>query len=124
MRTLVTAALVGGLALGLPAPTGAAIPPLPPITAELTGTDNGGGPDRMLVESSAEAEGAKVKLFRVEENDGGFPRARVGTSRLDEQGDASFVVADENGRRKSTYFAVVVATGTTAKTRSNDLVLR
>jgi hypothetical protein len=112
LRTLVTAALVGGLALGLPASTGADTPSS--IEAEVTGFDNAGRPDRLAVEAAVVAAGARVKLYGIARGATLRERTLVGTGELSRYGRARFVVPDANGRQETRYVARVGRTDASA----------
>ncbi len=90
------------------------------VRARLAGQGNGRADDTLEVTAPSRAAGALVRLYRLGK---GKERA-VGRGTLDDDGTASFTVRDRNGKRRTTYVAVLRATSTTAADRSNRTRLR
>jgi hypothetical protein len=86
---------------------GTTTPPIPAITAKLSGKDNGAAKDRLTVNAPTVAAGAEVRLFKVIKG----KRIQVGNTKgLNASGDATFIVKDANKNQKTKYVAVVVKT--------------
>lgn len=79
------------------------------IRPALTGKGTGKRPDVLKVKAARTAAGAKVTLYRVV----GASRRVVRTGKLNAKGLVSFTVKDKNGKKATTYQAVVAATATT-----------
>ncbi|WP_435745891.1 hypothetical protein [Nocardioides sp. SYSU DS0663] len=86
------------------------------ITARLKGFNTGAGRDKLTVTAPRAAQGAKARLFRVQRS-GRRVLVRIGN--LNARGKKSWVVADRNGKRRTTYVVVVGKTAATRGDRSN-----
>ncbi len=93
------------------------------VVAVLSANNNGAKPDRLKVSAGVEAgaAGAAVDYYRIKK-DGS--RKLVGTAVLSEDGIAKVNVPDVNKKRFTKYFAIVKATETTKRDRSNNTRVR
>ena len=96
------------------------------VLAKTKGRNNGGKNDVVTIKTSSQgmASRVQVKLFKVIGNKTGNKRVLVAIKRVDIPGKVRFVVKDENGGKKTRYFAKVKGTATTKFARSNNRGLR
>lgn len=90
------------------------------IRARLSARGHGRKADTLAVKAQRRAAGATVRVFRLKKG----KQHAVGRSTLDASGKATFKVRDRNGRRRTTYVAVVRSTSTTAADVSNRRKVR
>jgi 5-hydroxyisourate hydrolase-like protein (transthyretin family) len=90
------------------------------VTARISKGKSSGRNDKLTVRSQRAAAGAKVFLYRVDGN----KLLKVKATRLNQRARANFTVRDRNGKRKTTYVAVVRSTSTTAPATTRRLTVR
>ena len=87
----------------------------------LRGRDNGARADRLLLRTGRFAAGDRVRLVKVRAHRRNIVVART---RLNEFGNARFVIEDRNGRRRTQYRAFLLPTDDRARAVSNRRVVR
>jgi hypothetical protein len=90
------------------------------VRAVLDGVGAGRSADRLTVDASRRAAGARVVLQRV----AGGSTKRVAAGELDATGAVAFRVRDRNGRQRTRYVAVVRSTSTTVSVATDRVGLR
>lgn len=91
-----------------------------PVRARLSARGHGRGNDTLQVTAPSRAAGATVRLYRV----GKHHQRAVGRGTLNASGKAGFRVRDRNGKRRTTYVAVVRSTRTTVADTTNTRRVR
>lgn len=91
-----------------------------PIDVSLLGSNAGEAGDRLTVDAPSIAAGAETTIERKTRK--GWKPVAVGT--LDANGNAEFVLADKNGKRKTKYRAQVAETSTSLADQSNKVRVR
>ena len=91
-------------------------PGVPAIVAVLKGHDNGAKDDKLKVSTDKVAEGATVKLYKINKNG---KKVLVDEGTVNKYGNAKFVAADKNGNKVTKYVAKVLKTAANKAAKTN-----
>lgn len=87
------------------------------IKVTLTGDNNGGKDDKLVVTTTGKAAGADITIYKVKKN--GKKGAVVATATVTGSGTTKVTVPDTNGKKSTKYVAVVSKTSDTKAGTSN-----